>query len=115
MNICIKLEQASTTISSVALLLLTACGTPVSSSTTPTTKTTCHDHTATAVHLPNGEIGGVICCSSKTDCYQQSYRVCNTYYVQQANDVKAEDFTSHDDAVEYVIQCYINPPPKVNP
>lgn len=94
----------------VAFLLLVGCGNPMGSPVT--SKTVCQDHTTTAVHLPNGESGGVVCCADKVNCYQQSAKVCNSYYVTQANDAKVSDFTSQDQPVEYVIQCYTNPPPK---
>lgn len=64
--------------------------------------------TSTPVMLPNGNSGSVITCRLKSECFIAATRVCeNGYYVLQANDQPANDFTSGHGASEYVIQCVV--------
>lgn len=66
----------------------------------------CQPISAMPVRLPNGNVGAVVKCAHKSDCYMQSSRVCGaTYSVLQANDIVANDFTSSNMSVEYIIQC----------
>jgi hypothetical protein len=63
-----------------------------------------------AVRLPNGNIGAIVKCKHKAECFNLATIICaSPYQVLEANDEATNDFHSSYERVEYVVECWTDP------
>ena len=63
-----------------------------------------------AVRLPNGNIGAIVKCKHKAECFNLATIICaSPYQVLEANDTPTNDFHSSYESVEYVVECWADP------